>query len=80
MARETKIIGDCPKCGNSELACSHNHFEKDDLVIDSWEHKCPDCSLRETTAYRSDDEDYEELEADPRRCPYCGRLGEAAIS
>ena len=37
--------------------CSYNHFQSDELRIDSWEHKCPDCGHRETQAFRSDDED-----------------------
>ena len=60
----------CPKCGGP-VTCRYNHFEKPGLVIDSWEHKCADCGVRETQAFRS------EGEPDPaaRQCPYCGREG-----
>ena len=34
------------------LQCKYNHFEADDLVIDSWELKCLDCGHRETIGYR----------------------------
>lgn len=73
MPREVKKIGDCPKCGGNDLVCSFNHFEKDDLVIDSWEHKCPDCGFRETTAFRSDEEELNHEDVDARICPYCER-------
>ena len=75
MAREEKTIGGCPKCASESLTCKYNVFESDDLRIDSWEHKCPDCGHRETTAYRSDDEDSNPDNVDPKICPYCGRAG-----
>ena len=74
MPRDIETIGDCPRCGGGALTCRFNHFEKDDLQIDSWEHKCPDCGYRETTAYRSDDPEADSV-ADPRCCPHCGRTG-----
>jgi uncharacterized Zn-finger protein len=65
--------GTCKKCGSDRLTCRYNHFQQDELEIHSWEHRCPDCGNRQTTAYRSDDED--ELPPDnPGLCPYCGRL------
>ena len=73
MPRESLRIGDCPKCNGNFLACTYNHFGKDDLTIDSWEHKCPDCGFRETTAFRSDEDDWKEEKVDPRVCPYCDR-------
>ena len=73
MARERVVIGACPKCGADGLACSYNHFQRDELTIDSWEHKCVDCGFRDTTAYRSDDEGDADREVDPRVCPYCQR-------
>ncbi len=73
MAREIQKIGDCPKCHGNDLACTYNHFEKSDLVIDSWEHKCPDCAFRETTAFRSDDDELKDETVDPGVCPFCGR-------
>ena len=72
MPRDRTIIGDCPKCRGHNLACSYNHFERDDLVIDSWEHRCTDCGFRETRAFRSDEKDADSP-SDPRVCPYCGR-------
>ncbi len=72
MARDIQTVGDCPKCNAENLTCRYNHFESDELRIDSWEHKCADCGYRETTAYRSDDP--EELQpVDAFSCPYCGR-------
>jgi hypothetical protein len=67
--------GNCPrgdevlKC---ELQCKYNHFESDDLVIDSWELKCLDCGYRETIAFRSDEPDSLEGCDDPTQCVYCG--------
>ena len=81
MARDRKTIGQCPNCPGQNLTCTWNHFERGDLVIDSWEHKCLDCGLRDTTAYRTDDEDDDDDDAtvepaDRRVCPYCSRTGE----
>lgn len=73
MARDQVTIGGCPKCDSSQLTCKYNQFECDDLRIDSWEHKCPDCGYRETTAYRSDEPASTAGEADPTVCPYCHR-------
>ncbi len=74
MAPDLHRIGGCPKCGSDSLTCRYNHFERDELRIDSWEHKCPDCGHRETTAYRSDEDDSVPVGIDPRECPYCGRV------
>ncbi len=74
MSRDRQMIGDCPKCGGNDLACAYNHFESNELTIDSWEHKCPDCGFRETTAFRSDEDDWNDGAVDPRVCPYCGRM------
>lgn len=74
MPHQRQIIGECPKCGR-DLACSYNHFERDDLTIDSWEHKCANCGLRATKAYRSDQPATESV--DVRTCPFC--LRQAAI-
>ncbi len=73
MPREEKTIGGCPHCDSAALICKYNRFESDDLRIDSWEHKCPDCGHRATTAYRTDDADSNADHADPMICPYCGR-------
>lgn len=73
MPHETVPAGECPSCHGANLTCKYNLFESGDLRIDSWEHKCPDCGKRETTAFRSDDED--EVAENPDQCPYCGRQG-----
>ncbi len=73
MSRDLQLIGDCPKCGGNDLACAYNHFESNELTIDCWEHKCPNCGFRETTAFRSDEEDAKPEDVDPHICPYCAR-------
>lgn len=67
--------GNCSKCQGNHVTCKYNHFEQGDLVIDSWEHKCPDCGVRQTTAYRSDDSDELPPNGDTSVCPYCSRQG-----
>ena len=52
------------------LQCKYNHFEADELVIDSWELKCLDCGFRETIAYRTDEPDSLGDE-NPLECPFC---------
>ncbi len=76
MPRDRQPAGECPQCGANELECTYNHFESDELTIDSWEHKCPNCGFRDTKAYRSDDEPEDEVDAviAPHTCPYCERL------
>ena len=74
MGRDITTIGGCPKCASDQLACRYNHFEKDELRIVSWEHKCSNCGFRETRAFRSDDEeDAGDTQEDPGQCPYCAR-------
>ena len=51
------------------LRCKYNRFEQGELRIDSWELKCLDCGLRQTVAYRSDDE--EPPTDAPDVCPFC---------
>ena len=57
------------------LHCKYNHFEADELVIDSWELKCLDCGYRKTIGYRTDEpesmEDVESVETWPF-CKACG--------
>lgn len=53
------------------LQCKYNHFEADDLVIDSWELKCLDCGYRDTIAYRSDEPETIEEGVNPKVCPFC---------
>ncbi len=72
MPREEQTIGGCPQCESGAYTCKYNRFESDDLRIDSWEHKCPDCGHRETTAFRSDDEEANP-DQDTLLCPYCER-------
>ena len=71
--------GECPGCGHPETTCRYNHFQQDDLEIHAWEHKCPNCGQRQTTGYRSDDEDGFGVE-NPAICPYCGRPGAPTAS
>jgi len=75
MQRDIQTAGSCPECGADGVTCRYNHFENDDLRIDSWEHKCPNCGVRKTTAYRSDDETATPESGDPQVCPYCNRRG-----
>ncbi|MCR9120042.1 MAG: hypothetical protein NXI22_24155 [bacterium] len=76
MPRNTVPAGKCPKCGRDELSCSYNHFERDELIIDAWEHKCANCGFRDTTGYRTDEPESLADIDDPQVCPYCGRQGE----
>lgn len=73
MARNVVPAGDCRHCTEPTLACSHNHFQSDDLIIDTWEHKCSNCGFRETIAFRSDDESWDSDAATRETCPYCRR-------
>ena len=73
MPKDRLIIGHCPKCFGDHLSCAYNHFENDEVTIDSWEHKCPDCGFRDTKAYRSDEPELELENLNPRICPYCSR-------
>ncbi|MDB4614510.1 hypothetical protein OAH18_02345 [bacterium] len=73
MPRESQPIGPCPKCPEGEAVCYYNFFDGRGVVIHSWEHKCANCGMRETTAYRSDDEEPLDEGVDPAVCPYCQR-------
>jgi hypothetical protein len=66
--------GRCAKCAGPVI-CRYNHFEKPGLVIDAWEHKCGDCGLRETRAFRHEGEP-PGVDPASRRCPYCSREAE----
>ncbi len=81
MTRDIRVIGNCPRCASGGLTCRHNHFERDDLRIISWEHRCANCGYRETRAFRSDDPPSNEPEAeDPNFCPYCSRpAGDSSV-
>jgi len=72
MRPESPPEGKCPqKKDNCNLTCKYNHFEADDLLINSWELKCLDCGYRETIAYRSDDSDLDLESCEPEKCPFC---------
>jgi hypothetical protein len=67
----TQPAGICDHCGGP-ITCRYNHFEKPGLMIDSWEHKCGDCGVRETKAFRAEGDD-PQPPPESRTCPYCGR-------
>jgi hypothetical protein len=71
MPVDRQPAGACPKCQGQSVTCRYNHFEREALVIDSWEHQCGNCGFRQTKAVRSDDADAGS--ADPTVCPYCQR-------
>ena len=74
MARERiSLDSPCPKCNAVEVECTYNAFQRDDLEIDSWEHRCRNCSYRVTEAYRTDEPDDWLGNVDPKICPYCER-------
>ena len=80
MTRNSKDVGSCPRCDGGEAVCSYNFFDRNGLTIHSWEHKCGNCGMRETTAYRSDEDDELDEDGQPRDldidrevCPYCER-------
>ena len=70
--------GACPQDATREscnLQCKYNHFEADELVIDSWELKCLDCGYRETIGYRTDEPESMPNPGTPETCPFCGECG-----
>lgn len=73
MPIERQILGPCPRCQAANFTCSYNRFDRADLTILSWEHRCKDCGLRETKAYRSDQPAPAEEKVDPHVCPFCQR-------
>lgn len=74
MPGNCQSAGECPKCQGAAVACRYNFFDRGDLQVHSWEHKCPDCGWRETQAFRSDDP-LEKQAGSPGVCPLCGRQG-----
>ena len=76
MQSTAQVAGECPKCKVPSLSCRFNYFDRGDLQIHSWEHRCPDCGWRETKAFRSDAP--EAGSANPAVCPWCGRVGSGA--
>ena len=76
MTRDRQTIGPCSRCSRGPVSCSHNKFTDGTLEIHSWEHRCSDCSYRETGAFRSDEAE-PESKSDPTVCPFCGRQAAA---
>ena len=74
MPSSVQPAGFCPKCGGSSVACRFNYFDRGDLQVTSWEHKCGNCGWRETAAFRSDAPAGVAV-ADPGVCPWCKRRG-----
>jgi ssDNA-binding Zn-finger/Zn-ribbon topoisomerase 1 len=77
MPASTQSAGTCPKCAAGAVLCRFNFFDRGDLVVHSWEHKCGNCGWRETQAYRSDTPP-PAADIDPAICPWCGRRGATA--
>jgi hypothetical protein len=75
MPANAAPAGECPKCRGA-VVCRYNFFDRGDLQVHSWEHRCGDCGWRETKAFRSDDPP-EMQAAEPGMCPLCGRGGGA---
>jgi hypothetical protein len=71
MPRDRQPVGACSRC-QGPVTCSYNVFQDGEERIDSWEHRCRDCSDRSTQAFRTGG-DNPEPDADPRCCPFCGR-------
>jgi predicted nucleic acid-binding Zn-ribbon protein len=76
MHSTVSVSATCPKCGGVSLACRYNYFDRGDLQVHAWEHKCPDCGWRETKAFRSDDPPRTD-DVNPAVCPFCSRSGQA---
>ena len=74
MPVNTQAAGECPKCQQASVVCRYNFFDRGDLQVHSWEHRCPNCGWRETKAFRSD-EPPDKQSAAPDVCPLCGRVG-----
>jgi hypothetical protein len=74
MPASTHPAGVCPKCGGDAVLCRYNFFDRGDLQVHSWEHKCGNCGWRQTQAFRSDAPAAEPA-TEPGRCPWCARLG-----
>jgi hypothetical protein len=72
MPANQQPAGSCPKCQQASVACRYNFFDRGDLQVHSWEHRCTNCGWRETKAFRSDDS---QQSATPAVCPMCERRG-----
>jgi hypothetical protein len=75
MSSSTQLAGNCPKCGGGAVVCRFNFFDRGDLQVHSWEHKCGNCGWRDTRAFRSDDPTLA-ANIDPAICPLCKRQGQ----
>ncbi len=58
------------------VVCRYNFFDRGDLQIHAWEHKCGNCGHRDTKAFRSDDPSAAESLASATSCPFCQRPAE----
>jgi uncharacterized protein CbrC (UPF0167 family) len=74
MPSSVQPAGVCPKCGADSVACRYNFFDRGDLQVHAWEHKCTSCGWRQTQAYRSD-APAGSADTDPAVCPWCSRRG-----
>lgn len=73
MPRDRQVLTiPCPKCGDGQITCSVNMYQGEEEWIVSWEHRCRDCSERETRAYRSSDDPVEPHSVTDV-CPFCQR-------
>ena len=72
MRSNVDAVAECPKCESRSVSCRFNFFDRGDLQIHSWEHKCLNCGWRDTKAFRSDDPP-EARSAEPAKCPFCAR-------
>jgi hypothetical protein len=73
MQSAVPIAACCPKCQGQSLTCRFNFFDRGDLQVHSWEHRCSDCGWRDTKALRSDTP--QDGGENPAVCPWCGRAG-----
>jgi len=74
MPANSQPAGTCSKCGADAVVCRFNFFDRGDLQVHSWEHRCGNCGQRATEAYRSDGPPLT-AGTDPAVCPWCGRRG-----
>ena len=71
-------IANCPHGEDHRdctLRCKFNHFDDGELTIHAWELRCLDCGLRQTVAFRSDEDDWDRDATDPAACPFCDLAG-----
>lgn len=78
MASSTEKAGKCEKCQTGDVMCRFNDFDRGDLRVMAWEHKCTDCGIRVTQAWRSDQPNAGDAPEGLPTCPWCGRTGKTA--